>query len=335
MKFERNETNKNSNGGTEQMMERIYSSLPDDLLQEYQIIPSRLRDLKEDKLRVYYVHDLANDPESKNALEMNGGWARFHRIVFVSHWQRNSFLEKFPQIPYSKTAVIQNAIEPFKTQIVKPKDKINLIYHTTPHRGLNILISVVEKLREKHPEIHLDVFSSFGLYGWKERDKEYETIFNQVDSHKDFITNHGSVSNEVVREYLEKAHIFAYPSIWPETSCICLMEAMSAQCLCVHPDFAALAETAANWTLMYNWDEDLGKHARNFYNALDVACERIKASWEQPDNMVDSQLLSQASYANLFYNWEIKKKHWEAFLKSFADEDREIKTSVKVFRYEA
>jgi len=333
--FERNETNKNSFGGTERMMEQLYRDLPSDLLDKYQIIPSRVRELKEDKHRVLYLHDLAHDPEAKRAVDREGGWARFHRLVFVSHWQRNQFLNIYPNIPWSRTAVIQNSIIPIDLK-EKPTDKINLIYHTTPHRGLKILLPVFSKLREKHPNIHLDVYSSFAIYGWGERDETDADSKAAIDLAKstEGVTYHGFKPNDEVRTALQDAHIFAYPSIWPETSCIALIEAMSAGCICVHPDFAALPETSANWTYMYAWHEDIQRHAQQFYSALDVAIG-VAQEQIQTESFYTSQLMAQKNYVDLFNNWNTKKHHWQAFLKSFANEELEIKRQFQAFNYEA
>lgn len=332
MEFERNELNKNSFGGTELMMDKIYKDLPEELLKEYQIIPSRVRELDDTKKRILYCHDLAEDPESKAALELNGGFARFNRIVFVSHWQRNQFFKTYPNIPWSKTAVIQNSIKPLEKK-EKPKDKIRLIYHTTPHRGLHILVPIFNELCKKYNNIHLDVFSSFEIYGWSQRDEEFKELFEQVKSHPN-MTYHGFKSNDEVRETISNSHIFAYPCIWPETSCISLIEAMSAGCICVHPDYAALPETSANWTFMYPWNEDQQKHAQSFYNALDLAIEYAKNNIEK-ETFYDGKLNSQIGYTNLFYNWEIKKKHWEGFLQSFRNESTEIQHSFPTFTYRA
>ena len=43
------------------------------------------------------------------------------------------------------------------------------------------------------------------------------------------MTYHGFKPNDVVRKALSEAHIFAYPSIWVETSCISAIEAMSLE----------------------------------------------------------------------------------------------------------
>ena len=95
-----------------------------------------------------------------------------------------------------------------------------------------------------YDNVHLDVFSSFNAYGWAERDEPYQELFDKIEAHPQ-MTYHGFKPNNIVRNALQKAHIFAYPSIWMETSCIALMEAMSAGLMCVHPNLAALPETAA------------------------------------------------------------------------------------------
>jgi len=97
-------------------------------------------------------------------------------------------------------------------------------------------------------------------------------LFDVMDQ-TDGITRHESVSNDEIREALKKAHIFAYPSIWPETSCLCLIEAMSAGCACVHSSLAALPETSKCLTDMYPYTEDANIHAQRFAIRLDNAIQ--------------------------------------------------------------
>lgn len=271
--MEVNELSKNAKGGTELMMERLHSSVDKELLDQCQIIPSRVRELDETKIRILWQHDLPGDPESEHL--KNGGHDRFHKIVFVSNWQMQAYINYY-NIPWSKCVVMQNAITPIVPQ-EKPKDKIKLIYTPTPHRGLQILVPVFEKLCEEFDNIELDVYSSFKLYGWEERDTPYQELFDRCKNNPK-INYHGTVSNDELREALSKSHIFAYPSIWPETSCLCLLEAMSAGLVCVHPNFAALPETAANWTYMYQWNENPSEHAATFHMILSDAIRRDRKS---------------------------------------------------------
>lgn len=310
------EVNKNAKGGTELMAQRMLG-LGKDVLQDFQIFLSRIRDYDphNGKYKIYICHDLPEDPESQHL--DNGGWNKFHRIVFVSYWQRQQYINRY-KIPYSKTVVLQNAIEPIANH-EKPTTTTNIIYHTTPHRGLNILVPVFQKLCETR-HLHLDVYSSFDIYGWPERNEPYKKLFELIEKDPN-MTYHGSKTNDEVREALKKAHIFAYPSVWPETSCLSLIEAMSANCVCVHSDLAALPETSAFWTIMYPYHEDIQKHATNFYIALDTALNAIESKKEQIDMRVNSGKL----FIDSFYSWENRKNEWKYFLETLKKEPVELK----------
>jgi glycosyltransferase involved in cell wall biosynthesis len=156
------------------------------------------------------------------------------------------------------------------------------------------------------------VFSSFKLYGWEERDRQYAPLIEQCKQHP-AINYHGSRPNDVVRKALAEAHIFAYPSIWMETSCICAMEAMSAGCTIVCPNLAALPETTAGFARMYQWDEDPNRHARRFYDELKYTIKLIKAL--QDDGVYQPDMF-QKLYADSFYGWDTRKGEWTRLLQS-------------------
>lgn len=296
------------------MVGRLRASLPSELLDNFQIIPTRLNEeLDETKVRIAYIHDLADDPQL-NYLGKEG-WKKFHLLVFVSNWQMQTFIARY-NIPWSRCVVIQNAIEPFAPEALeKPQEPIRLIYTPTPHRGLEIVYPVFLELLKTYPDLQLDVFSSFRLYGWEERDAQYKNLFDACEAHPN-INYHGSQPNEVVREALTKAHIFAYPSIWSETSCLCLIEAMSAGCLAVHSNLGALYETAANLTYMYQFNEDRNKHAALFLNILKIAVDDIQ------NNRVGPRLANQKLYVDEVHNWSRRKDQWQALLTSLLDVPR-------------
>jgi len=304
----------NAMGGTEIMKNGLIERIDPELLDNFQIFVSRVHeDLSDKHVRILWLQDLAGDPASEHLKD--GGWRNFAKLIFSSHWQMRGFIEMY-NIPWSKCMVIHNAINPLNL-VEKPKDKIKLIYTPTPHRGLDILYAVFNKLCEKHDNIELDVFSSFKLYGWEERDNPYTQLFESLEAHPK-INYHGTQSNEVVRSALEQAHIFAYPSIWQETSCLCLMEAMSAGLACAHPNFGALPETASNWTFMYQWNEDKNSHAQMFYTVLDSIIGDIGT------DTMNSRLKNQKAYMDVFYSWDSRIAQWEAFLKSHVDSPREL-----------
>lgn len=325
MGIEWNDVSAGSSGGTELMARRLESSIDPDLLSNFQIVPSRLRgssELDPARLRVLWLHDLPGDPESDKLLT-NEGWRRFHRIVCVSNWQLQAYVARY-RIPWSKCAVIQNAIEPIAFER-KTEGPVSIVYTSTPHRGLEILVAAYEKLRETR-DVTLDVFSSFSLYGWDDRDEHFRPVFEKLESLPG-ATWHRSQPNAVVRDFLrDRAEIFAYPSVWQETSCLCLMEAMSAGLTCVHPNLGALYETAANMTSMYQFQEDPSRHASVLYSILDHHIGTVRTDESA------ARALGVKSYADAFYDWNERSKQWTVFLRSLLDEPRNMPTEDFVYR---
>jgi UDP-glucose:(glucosyl)LPS alpha-1,2-glucosyltransferase len=307
--IERNDLNKNARGGTELMQERLHSSIDPDLLSKFQIIPSRVRELEDDKKKILWLHDLPNDPESAHLSEAKSR-ERFDKIVCVSDWQMQLY-NLISNVPYSDCIVIKNAIDPIPVKVKEYNGTINLIYHTTPHRGLEILVPVFEELCKLHDNIHLDVYSSFEIYGWKDRDVQYQELFDRCRAHEK-ISYHGSVSNEEIREALVRSHIFAYPSIWPETSCLAVIEAMSAKNIVVCPNYAALPETCSNFAMMYPYTENKNAHAVQFAHTLNNAIESIKNNIDGLDPYLDFQ----KQFFDYFYSWSKRKLEWENLLNS-------------------
>lgn len=311
----RTESQKQAKGGTEQMQERIYSSLDRGLLEKFQIWFSRFdaNQVNPLKHQILYCHDLPGDPMYEETLGLSSR-KKFLKICFVSNWQMQMFINHY-QLDWSQCFVLPNAVEPINGVVLPKKlhnEKINLIYHTTPHRGLEILAHVFDAVSKKYP-VTLDVFSSFSVYGQPQRDLGYSQLFDFLRGHP-LVQYHGGQSNSVVRDALVSAHIFAYPSVWPETSCISLIEAMSAGVVAVHPNFAALFETAANNTVMYQMQGNPHDHARIFQENL----ENTIKDFLEGGKMLELSIAAQ-NHANKHYNWVKTSNIWRDFLSSLVD----------------
>jgi hypothetical protein len=98
MGFEENEISQNANGGTEIAKRMLGDIIDPKLLEEFQIICSRQRDFDWEKIRVFWCHDLPEDPESakfKDKEFLNS----FHKFVFISDWQYQRY-QLVHNLPY-------------------------------------------------------------------------------------------------------------------------------------------------------------------------------------------------------------------------------------------
>ena len=317
-------------GGTELMRNWLFSELDKrepGLRDKFQFISTRVRKLEPNKQRILWVHDLANDPEVQH-LKEEESWNCFERIVFVSHWQQHQF-KLLLGFPYERGVVIQNAINPIPPH-KKPNDgKINVCYFSTPHRGLELLLNAWEFMRGELKEglnAELNIFSSFKIYDRGHLDEQFRHIYKRAQD-MDGVNYHGTVSNDEIREMLPNMHVMAYPSIYEETSCLTLVEAASAGCLCVIPNLGALPETGANFPWMYGFEEDPDKHAQVHGHILGRA---IAHFW---DDDVQNLLRIQCSYFDMFYNWDLRGGQWLQFLHAIEDPP-EIKEQKEAIRKE-
>ena len=135
------ELSENSKGGTEMMRQRLVDGVGEGVLNKVAVHLSRPRELYEDVPNILWCHDLAEDPE--NEMLKEGGWQKFNHIVFVTAWQRDQYIIRYG-IPYGMCSVIHNAVEVKYDPKEKDMETIRFVYHTTPHRGLELLVPITK-----------------------------------------------------------------------------------------------------------------------------------------------------------------------------------------------
>jgi len=308
---------RNAKGGTEMMRQRLLDNVKVDLLSQVAIHLSRPREIYSDVPNIFWCHDLMEDSENK-VLE-NQGWQKFDYFVFVSYWQRDQYIDRF-SIPYSKCSVIQNSIETEhdseSLKTLKTGDLIRFIYHTTPHRGLELVYPIFDALSKEFDNIHLDVYSSFRIYGWENRDKPFQNLFDKIKQHPK-MTYHGTQRNDVVIEALKKSHVFLFPSIWKETSCIAMIEAIRCGCVVIHPSYGALTETSSGATMMYDYTENAADHANRCYQAA----RNLLLLQRQYSNIFD-HILDPVKCELPYHSIDTFAKSWNDLLEKLVDKSK-------------
>jgi glycosyltransferase involved in cell wall biosynthesis len=111
-----------------------------------------------------------------------------------------------------------------------------------------------------------------------------------------------------VREAVKQAHVFVYPSVYMETSCMAIQEALMAGCLAITDNFGALPETCAEWAWMFQYDE-----------RPEVMVQRTLAYMTQALDTYDTTdvqrtLLLQSAYYQRFYSFESRLGAWKQLL---------------------
>lgn len=295
-------------GGTELMIRRLLSAVGDEFLSDVQIHASRVDEVVKGAKQVLWAHDLPSDPMYGHLHETFDRW---DAIVFVSHWQRHQFHEKF-RLDWSKTHVIPNCIEPLN-QTSRVEGPVKFVYSSMPNRGLEIVVPVFEALIKNGYDVELDVFSSFKLYNQEQNDVVFKQLFDHIESNER-MNYLGTVPNTELRGHLEQSDAFVHPGInRPETSCLCLIEAMSAGLICVHSSFGALPETSKGLTWMYDAASDLTINANRLYREIAM----ITHLFQNDRDRVRQSRLFQKQLIDHCHNLNVMKQKWTNLLTSF------------------
>jgi len=307
--------NQNPRGGTELQLEYLQKYVDKSLLDQVQIttsVPEKIP-LHPTKLNILWQKNSYDQPNLAPWFEDKSNHNKYDWYVFNSHWNYEKFRMYF-DIPTAKSLVIKNGIDNIKPRdLNQPIDKIKLIFHPTPWRGLNIILGAMQLI--KNSKIELDVYSSTEVYGkiFKEQnDKQWEALYQQARDLPN-VNYIGYKPNEYIKENLHKYHMFAYPNIWEETFCISAIEAMAAGCYLITTNYGALFETCAEFASYVPYQKNYNNLIQGFAIAIELAAQSLESEG------VKEHLECQIKYTNQYYNWTKQGNAWTRFLKGALD----------------
>ena len=288
-------------GGTELMLlgleEKLFPYCPELKEWNWIIAPGEIY-LRSDGRNIAYIH--------LGEFEGDLSWLQnplVAHIIFVSYYQYQRFVERYPGIDTSKCHVLKNAIDPIEFEEKDYSSKIKLVFHSEPYRGLDRLLLALSLLKDL-TDIELHVFGDLNttVVDWK---IEFQDKIKEMCKDDSRVILHGRKSNEEVREFLKEAHMFAYPCTWRETSCISLIEAMSAGLYCITNSFSVLPETGMGLTKIYPFLLDNDKDAEKLAEEIRSGIELLRSKDFNPN--------TQISFVNKEYSWDSRIKEWKDF----------------------
>lgn len=131
-----------------------------------------------------------------------------------------------------------------KKKMTISRRKNSVGYFSAYYRGLETLLDMWPKIRERVPDATLDVY-----YGWESwvalqgEDEFYERMERKFELlSKDGVTVHGRVSHEELAKAMLSTAVWAYPTEFTEIHCITAIKAQEAGCYPVTTNVGALAE---------------------------------------------------------------------------------------------
>jgi glycosyltransferase involved in cell wall biosynthesis len=302
-------------GGTELMYNELISKLPQEYTNKISIFNYPVY-ADVNKTTVYW-NQLSYDQQAVEFLKESTNIDQIDQFVFVSHWQAEQFRKIF-NIPGFKTQVIQNACLGAEPRLPGKRDKVKLCYVSTPWRGLDVLLKAWELLKPENCELH--VFSSTKIYGKdfaNNNEDQYQELYDKCES-LEGVVYRGSIPNLDLRKELRTFDILAYPNTFEETSCIAVIEALSAGLRVVTSNLGALPETTEGWARMYPYLANPEIHALKFADILEEEIEKIK------NGELDSHLELQKQIYAPKWSWDKRIIEWTNFLATLTPKEHSI-----------
>ena len=297
-------------GGTELQHEFLTARVDEYLLSHFQIctsIPNKVP-IDENKINILWQKNSYDQPNIKPFFADKSNHRLYDWYVFNSHWNYEKFRMMY-DVPTEKCHVIKNGVTHFPER--KPYEQGNtlrLVFQPTPWRGLNVLLLAMQHLQDE--DIILDVYSSCEVYGEefaKSNNADWERLFDQARTLPN-VNYIGYQSNDFILNKMKDYHMFAYPCIWEETSCISALEAMAAGLYCVTTNYGALYETCAEFPIYVNYTDNYKKLAENFAYAIKAGMRHLH------EDAIYEHLLVQQDYTKRYYSWDKKAIEWTRFL---------------------
>jgi glycosyltransferase involved in cell wall biosynthesis len=255
-----------------------------------------------------------DDQPAMESLEFSRERKAWSGFAFVSQWQLEQYCRTY-WIERTKSRVMRNAIAPAfaQAQPVEPwffrQEPPILVYTSAPYRGLDVLLAAFPAIRGAIPGTKLRIFSGLSITRGGPDDNRYAGLHRQCLA-TEGVEYLGPVSQPELAASLADAAALAYPSTYPETSCIAAMEAMAMGATVLTTRLGALPETLAGFGSVAEVNDNPAQLARDF---AAMAINSLQALQANPSEAATKRE-AQIAYVRKNYTWPLRAIEWQNWL---------------------
>lgn len=154
------------------------------------------------------------------------------------------YIKNFFGVPNDKIMVTRNGIDPTRFAIRHEKTPGKVVYSSSPDRGLDRAIAVMDLVVKEIPTATLHVYYGFDNMKKMGMHAEVERL-EKLMAGKDYIVFHGNLTQKELTKEIASASVWLYPTNFLETFCITALEALCSGVYPVVRRWGGLADTLA------------------------------------------------------------------------------------------
>lgn len=169
----------------------------------------------------------------------------YEKILCLSNFHKG-YVESIQGIPENKIRITRNGIDPERFKgLDKTKEYGKVVYRSSPDRGLDRALRVMDKVVKEIPEATFHIYYGFdNLY--KNNMGHEADRFKMMLNERPWAKYHGNVDQKTLSKECAKAMVWLYPTDFTETSCISAMESLCEGVYPVVRRYGALSDTLHN-----------------------------------------------------------------------------------------
>lgn len=204
--------------------------------------------------KICWVHDIWLHADNNANINQD----KIDKYFVLSPWHKQFFMQHH-KVPEHKIYLTHNFID--HKRFNKKLERITgqMIYSSSPDRGLDVLLTIFPRIKEKIPEAKLKIYYGFDNWELACKLRNDQNEINHMNNIKSMLNQNGveyygrTGQTKLAEEFLQSS-LWFYPTSFTETSCCTAMEAMCAGCPCVATNLAALSTTIGEGGVLINAD---------------------------------------------------------------------------------
>jgi len=227
---------------------------------------------------------------------------QYDKVLALSEFHKD-FITGMKAIPEDKIMITSNGLNPDRFKdLVKNKTGNKVVYSSSPDRGLDRVIMVMDEVRKSIPDAELHVY--YGFDNMKKMGLIDQVVrLEKMIQARSWINMHGNVEQKQLTKQLCEMKVWLYVPEFLETSCITAREMLSCG---VYP--VARAHGALKNTLKEASEKGMA-------DLVDLDCLSQNDIETYAKLVVDA--IQEKKYERV--NFDIEKHSWENLAKSWLE----------------
>jgi len=255
------------------------------------------------KMNVVWAHDAIVKPVARQLMSL---MYKVDRLMVLSEFHREQ-LQRHLTVPDDRYVVTRNGVDLglIDEAIAEvERDRNRVLYTSRPERGLEVLLEMWPELKRRRPGLTLGV-AFYENPGADAQMADYLTALRRAAESLPGVELLGALSKSDLYREIARAALVVYPAMFPEVSCISMLEAGACGTPVVASRYCALKETVADGEtgVLVPGNPGSGEYQRRFVEAV-VGLLGDEKRWGEISEAGRRRVEARYQWAAIAGEWE-------------------------------